>query len=183
MRNRISCSKSCQETVRGGEGPDSGTALSLTCEGRAGDGLSGSAALPCLYSNNSIETPSLTSLEDRSDVICSLTGLLTPYQKKQAQTLAADIQRLVAMADDIGQIGLLTLTFPDNVTDHEEAYSRFRSLNSNFLKAHPDIIHWICVKERQKRGAWHYHLVVLLRGDIRTGFDFDLYEKWLETRT
>lgn len=141
------------------------------------------APAPCLYSNNSIETPCLTSLGDRSDVVFSLASLLTPYQKKQAHILAADIQRLVAMADDIGQIGLLTLTFPDNVTDHAEAYSRFRSFNSNFLKPHPDIIDWICVKERQKRGAWHYHLVVLLRGNIREDFDFDLYEKWLDTRT
>ena len=87
------------------------------------------------------------------------------------------------MADDIGQIGLLTLTFPDNVRDNSEAYKRFRSLNTNFLASHPDIIDWICVKERQKRGAWHYHLIVLLRGNILEGFDFDLYSEWLDKRS
>jgi hypothetical protein len=35
------------------------------------------------------------------------------------------------------------------------------------------------VKEHQSRGAWHYHMIISLSGDVRTGFDFDLYDKWL----
>lgn len=184
MRDSIARATSCQDTVRGGRGPDTGTALSLLCEGRAGAGQGDRASVAsCLYSNNAIQTPNQTPPNSRADVVCALAGLLTPYQKKQAHILAADVQRLVARADDIGQIGLLTLTFPDNVTDHHEAYGRFNSLNNNFLKEHPEIIDWICVKERQKRGSWHYHLVVLLRGNILEDFDFDLYEDWLDRRT
>jgi hypothetical protein len=32
---------------------------------------------------------------------------------------------------------------------------------------------WILVKERQVRGAWHYHLIVVCPTDIRTGINFE----------
>jgi hypothetical protein len=108
--------------------------------------------------------------------------MLTPYSKKQAQTLYANVYRLMTVyAKSVNHIGFLTLTFADSVTDHKEAYKRFRSFNSNFLAKHPEISHWISVKERQiKRGAregnagaWHFHLLVVLNGDIKTGYDFE----------
>jgi len=69
------------------------------------------------------------------------------------------------------KVGFLTLTFEENVVDHKEAYRRFNSFRVNFLTKYFD--EYMLVKERQKRGAWHYHLLVAMSQDIRTGFDFD----------
>lgn len=160
MRNRISCSKSCQETVRGGEGPDSGTALSLTCEGRAGDGLSGSAALPSLNSNNSTE---LTTTDKPK---------LSPYTAKRSFTVRNNAARFIREVG-LERVGFLTLTFPDRLFDWRIGSKRFNSVNTHLL---PLIFgSWQRVFERTSKGYVHYHLLVDCLCDIRTGFDFDLY--------
>lgn len=138
------------------------TALPLQSQGF------GSESLPCLFSNNSIET------ENKAlEVVEALCSTLSPYWKKSAHTLYSNVSRLISFAPSIGHVGFLTLTFADNVMDHKEAYNRFRSFNTNFLSSYPEITHWLSVKERQKRGAWHYHLVVVLQGDIQEGINFE----------
>ena len=77
----------------------------------------------------------------------------------------------------IDNCAFLTLTFPDNVTDHREASRRFNNMNRRYLGICYGA--WIWARERQKRGAWHYHLIVECKGDIRTGFDWDEYRQWL----
>jgi hypothetical protein len=67
----------------------------------------------------------------------------------------------------------MTLTFPDNVTDNKEASRRWNSFKTNYLSKHPAYGEWIHVKERQKRGAWHYHIIVVLKGDIRSGVNWE----------
>ena len=130
-------------------------------------------SLPCLYSNNSIENTKYTSEQDLTDCTAALCGMLTPYHKRQAEALFLNVKRLVEKeAPSPGHIGFLTLTFPDNVTDNKEASRRFNSLKTNFLAKHPEIGHWLSVKEQQSRGAWHYHLLVVLKQDIKTGVDF-----------
>ena len=60
---------------------------------------------------------------------------------------------------------LLTLTYRDNVTDFEQTnadLSRFMRL----LKQHRPQLHYLAVPERQKRGAWHWHLAVKGRQDV-----------------
>lgn len=125
--------------------------------------------LPCLSSNNSIETP---DQKHRSEQIRALAGILSPYHKRAAHTLYSNVDRLIRLAQSEDHIGFLTLTFPDNVTDHKKAYARFRSFNSNFLKEFPELGEWLSVKERQKRGAWHYHLLIQTAHDIRSGISF-----------
>ncbi|MCI5157069.1 MAG: hypothetical protein D3906_01270 [Candidatus Electrothrix sp. AUS1_2] len=44
-------------------------------------------------------------------------------------------------------------------------------MNSNYLAPHSRFGSWICVKERQKRGSWHYHLLIDCGSDIRTGLN------------
>lgn len=126
------------------------------------------STLPCLFSNNSTGTP-----DKALEVVEALCSTLSPYWKKSAHTLYSNVSRLISLAPSIGHVGFLTLTFADNVTDHKEAYDRFRSFNSHFLSAYPEITHWISVKERQERGAWHYHLLVVLKDDIQQGIDFE----------
>lgn len=132
----------------------------------------GGDSLLYLYSNNSTEIDSGLS---KYSLICALQNVLSSYHKRQAETLHLNVSRLIESAPSINHIGFLTLTFKDNVTDPKEAYNRFRSFNSHFLAPSPDFGDWICVKEPQKRGAWHYHLIVVLKHDIRSSFDFEQY--------
>ncbi len=127
-------------------------------------GVGGVKALPCLFSNNTPEPTEPTS-EGKND---GKQNLLTPYHRKAAHALRENVSDFM---DRVGveRVGFLTLTFPDNVTDHKEAYKRFDSMRKNFLNQHPMFGDWICVKERQKRGAWHYHLLIDCGTDIRSG--------------
>jgi len=64
----------------------------------------------------------------------------------------------------------VTLTFRDAV-DAKEAQRRWDIFNTNFLRYHRGV-DWVCVGEMQRRGVPHYHLVMRLPWDCRTGFDF-----------
>jgi hypothetical protein len=146
----------------------------ISDQGEGGD-------LPCLFSNNSIELENQgaknNSSSDKLETVLALSSLLTPYRKRQAHTLFENVKRLIEKeAQSIDNVGFLTLTFPDNVTDSQDAYSHFRSMNTNFLSKWDEVKDWICVKERQKRGAWHYHLIVVFKGDLRTGVNFEEIE-------
>lgn len=123
-----------------------------------------------LYCNNSIQPPA--GAASTSQEVTKLCNLLSPYHRKAAHALAENVASLLA-AVGLDRLGFLTLTFPDNCSDHKEAYSRFRSFNTNYLANHAQFGDWLCVKERQRRGAWHYHLLIDCGGDIRTGIDWD----------
>lgn len=139
------------------------------------------SSLPCLYTNNSIQDAEKDCQDkERAAVVKSLISTLSPYYRKSAFTLKNNVERLIHLAQSPGHVGFLTLTFPDNVTDHREAYRRFRSFNSNFLAPYPNVSEWISTKERQARGAWHYHLAIQTTEDIRQGFDWAEYGQWLD---
>ena len=70
----------------------------------------------------------------------------------------------------IDQVGFLTLTFADHVLDPKEAQRRMNSLTTHVLR--PRYGQVIRVLERQKSGRIHYHLLVNVGFDIRTGVDF-----------
>lgn len=124
----------------------------------------GRSPLPCLNSNISIGAPP-DPLPD-----------LSPYHQKAAFSLGENVERFCSLYG-IENCAFFTITFPDNVTDHREASRRFNSLNSNFLGTFYG--EWIWARERQKRGAWHYHMIIQCKGDIRTGFDWEEYREWL----
>lgn len=131
--------------------------------------------LPCLYSNNGIRGTPGTCQELQT--VLNLCSLLSPYHKRQAETLHLNVHRLVTkVAPSPGHVGFLTITTPD-VTDNDELRERWRSFNSNFLAPHPDFGEWVSTKEVQKRGAWHLHLIIVLSQDIREGVDFDQVAK------
>jgi len=137
-------------------------------------GASGADSLPCLYSNNSGENVDETSMEPLKikgeKRVDKDLNKLCPYHKKQAEVLFRNTK---AFIDKYGleNVGFLTLTFRDNVRDNKEAGRRFNNMNGEFLSEH--FGGWMLVKERQKRGAWHYHLLVDCKTDIRTGIDFN----------
>lgn len=124
------------------------------------------ASLPCLYSNN-CTGPVNKGLQ-------SGTNRLSTQHKKSASALAWNVQAL-SEKHGIERIGFLTLTFADHVLDYHEAQKRFKSLSKNVLKLRYS--EYIRVLERQKSGRIHYHLLVVLSSDIKTGFDFDAISK------
>lgn len=109
------------------------------------------ADLPCLYSNISIQN---TSTQHR----------------KAASALGWNVIGL-AQKHGLENLGFLTLTFKDHVTCVKEAQRRLNSLLSNVIKSR--YRDYIGVLERQRSGRIHYHLLVVIGFDIRTGFDFD----------
>jgi hypothetical protein len=75
----------------------------------------------------------------------------------------------------VERLGFLTLTFKDNVQVIKEAQRRFNSLNTGVLQGRYEKA--IGCWERQKSGRIHFHLVVVVASDIRTGFDFEAVER------
>ena len=69
----------------------------------------------------------------------------------------------------VRHLAFVTLTFRDAVTV-KEAQRRWNNFNSNFLRDWVGV-DWVCVGEMQRRGVPHYHLVMRLPWDCRTGFD------------
>ena len=105
-------------------------------------------------------------------IVSEILNILSPYHRKSAYSLSLNVEALLNRCG-IDRVGFLTVTFPDNVRDHKHAYARFRSMNSNYLASHPYFGDWLLVKERQERGAWHYHFLSDCGGDIRTGIDWE----------
>lgn len=97
---------------------------------------------------------------------------ITSYSFKTTYALENNVRQLIKK-HGINHVGFCTLTFKDNITDHLESGRRFNILNGEFLSK--KFSHYQLVKERQKRGAWHYHLLVVCKSDIRTGFDFSSF--------
>jgi len=116
------------------------------------------SSLPCLNSNNYTETSFFTP------------STLTPYHRKQAYSLIENCDRFIKRCG-INHVGFLTLTFPDNVLDHSAALKRWNSLRTHFIDEY--FGEWMLVKERQSRGAIHYHILIEVPFDIRSGFNFD----------
>ena len=136
----------------------------VTVDEATGEILTGTPALPC----RSLETTQSGRVGKGTPA-----GLSGPH-RKVANALSWNVAHL-CREWGIHRVGFLTLTFADHVTDIPEASRRFNSLASNVLRdryaAH------IRVLERQKSGRIHYHLLVVVPDDIRTGVDFDAFAK------
>lgn len=113
--------------------------------------------LPCQSSNNSDETASK----------------LSPYQRKNAFSINENLNHLIEIFG-LEKIGFLTLTFPKDLT-LKEANRRLNSLARRFLDEHFEA--WLCVREFTKGGRPHLHLVVVCKGDIRQGFNFENFTR------
>lgn len=119
-----------------------------------GDGTTGGGgpALPCQDSHK-----------------CTERGAVTPSAKRTAMALQLNVAGMIDR-HGIERVGFLTLTFRDHVTDAKEAQRRMHSLVTHVLK--PRYGEVITVLERQKSGRIHFHSLVAVAGDIRTGVDF-----------
>jgi hypothetical protein len=122
--------------------------------------LGSAASLPCLNSGISIENSYEIPLDPLQ---------ITPFARKTAFILQQSISTLSARVG-LDFLGFLTLTFSDHVIDPKEASRRFNSLVSNVIK--PRYVDYVGVFERQKSGRIHFHLLITMPYDIRTGVDF-----------
>lgn len=160
---------------RGSEGaPPDATRLGGGCSEREGvpvglqpgrldrttPGLGGVAALPRQKSHNSISGDGQVDAK---------TLEFPASAKRTAYALQLNV---AAMCERHGldQVGFLTLTFAQHILDPKEAQRRLNSLNTNVLR--PRYGQVIRVLERQKSGRIHYHLLVNVGADIRSGVDF-----------
>lgn len=53
----------------------------------------------------------------------------------------------------------VTLTYKDNEMNYRQAYKDFNKMLTYFNQKQPDNLKYIVVKEHQKRGAIHYHMI------------------------
>ena len=102
-----------------------------------------------------------------------MTEKMTPQNgsdvARKAETLYANLSSLIARVG-IERVGFVTLTTQDNCARLVEANRRLDAFQRGLLR--PNHIESICVPERQRRGAFHFHLAAAFPWDIRTGFDF-----------
>lgn len=111
-------------------------------------------ALPCLNSNNCTDH----------------LGKSPANGRKSAFALEQNVLAFLLVAG-LNQVGFLTLTFAEHITDPKEAQKRWHSLLTHVLQKRYGRI--LRVFERQHSGRIHYHVLIQLKEDIRTGFDFE----------
>lgn len=78
--------------------------------------------------------------------------------------------RAFVEGEGVEKIGFMTLTFPEDV-DRVEAMRRLNSFVTGWLRAR--VGEYVRVFERTLSGRPHYHFLIDMKQDIRTGFDFD----------
>src|ERR1017187_6240045 len=123
--------------------------------------------------NNGIETfPYVIRDEFKArqeqEAVNGMMNQLPARLRKKMFALRLRIEWMVATYG-VNHVGLSTMTVRENVTDRKEFERRFKSIATN---AFPKIfVEWLRVFERQQRGAWHAHVVVVTKVDIRTGTD------------
>jgi hypothetical protein len=143
---------------------------------RAGNGCGGAAPVAALIHqnrNNGIEHFCPLPREEfkAEQEKKTVEAILQPLPSRLRKKMFALRLRIEWMVKTYGveHVGLQTMTIRENVTDRKEFERRFKSIATN---AFPKIyVEWLRVFERQQRGAWHAHVVVVTKDDIRTGTD------------
>jgi hypothetical protein len=115
------------------------------------------SAVPCLNTNNCNE-------EKKGD-----KKRLNSAHAKCAYAFTLNVLWLIER-HGLERIGFLTLTFARHIVDYKQAQKALHSLMTSVLKKrYPE---YIIIMERMDSGRIHYHLLVVVAEDIRTGFDF-----------
>jgi hypothetical protein len=91
--------------------------------------------------------------------------MLTPYRAKRRFAVQKDVEGFVRQWGGEDYCAEFTLTFAENITEKAEASRRFNSLRTAFAKL--GVRSFLGCWERQKRGAWHLHLLVALPKPVR----------------
>ena len=134
----------------------------------------GALPLPCQIGTNSDNGNEAVVISTNKSLRRMLhDGGVSGYWWRAVFVLVERVKEL-AQVYGIERLAFLTLTFLDNVQDKREAERRFNNFARRVLDQRYDA--WIKVFERSpKTGRLHFHLLVVMRTDIRTGFDFNAY--------
>ncbi len=76
--------------------------------------------------------------------------------QRSKTTVRRKVKQLYGQND--GKLYMLTLTYADNMQDIDQAQKDFRAFKRRLKKRGIDF-QYIAVLERQKRGAWHFHIL------------------------
>ena len=128
-------------------------------------------SLPCLYRVIAHENNEKECKNYVPNIENSPPSRSPPSSRRESAYILAESVEKVSRIYGIERLGFLTLTFKDHVTDAKEAQKRLGSLIRGVIK--PRYHDYISVFERQKSGRIHFHLLVAMAEDIRTGVDFD----------
>ena len=115
------------------------------------------AALPCLNTINCNEGKK----DSRNQ--------LSSGHKKTAFALRQNVHWMIEK-HGLERVGFLTLTFARQIVAFKQAQKALHSLMTGVLQ--PRYPEYITVMERMDSKRIHYHLLVVMAEDIRTGFDF-----------
>lgn len=137
-------------------------------DGDGGTASAGPPSLPCQNSNNSMSDGA-----EASHAVAQWNQLSTNH-RKGAFALAINVRSAVKRWT-LERTGFLTLTFGDHVVHAREAQRRLNSFLTN--EARRRWAAWIIVFERMKSSRVHFHLLLPMAEDIRTGFDFEAAER------
>ena len=100
---------------------------------------------------------------------------LSNLQAKTMKALDANSKHWMKKYGE-NHVGILTLTFKENLTCDKEAQRRWNNLN-RLINRHSKFTILVKVKEYQKRGAVHYHMLVKTNENIRGKIDWEIYEQ------
>jgi hypothetical protein len=115
--------------------------------------------------------PSLSINNKSNGGESSSLNILTGGHKRMSEVIA---QELIALAKRFGieRLGFFTLTFEGEAPSIKDALRKFKSLANGVLKRR--YVRGMRILERgEENGRVHFHCVIVLDRDIRTGFDFD----------
>jgi len=124
------------------------------------------APLPFLVYNNN------NSLENSLKSIAEAQEITDKYRvsnvRKTKFKICENVTELISKAG-IEKCLFVTMTFPDK-PDLKTASKRFDSANKNALTH--EILKGFRVMEPHADKAPHYHLILVVKNDVRSGFDF-----------
>lgn len=136
------------------------------------------AALPCLSHVNCRNR--IESGQEGRGVPEESDGKQQPLEKvssAQNKSVWGLRQNLKYWIDALGMenMAFFTMTFKENVVCKREAERRYKRFRNHFEEIGIKTV-VVKVGEPQQRGAWHYHCMVDMGQDVRTGFDFVAYK-------
>ena len=146
-------------------------------EGAGCPASAGLPPLPCLGSNNSTGTPQKQSAPENGNppsVPVAKSAYKTEFCLKENIRLAVEKY-------GIEHLGFFTVTFAKPVFSAKTAQRHLNSLLTHVIRSRYGN-RYIIVFERHESGAIHFHFVVFVEKDIRTGFDWDLARQAYEAQ-
>ncbi len=138
----------------------------------------GTDALPCLRGNNSIgnSAPDASRTESTPERV--------PISKGAYKTefcLKTNIE-LAAKFNGIEHLVFFTITFAYAVYSAKRAQKHINSILSNVIRPRYGD-RYLVVFERHESGAIHFHFILWLEKDVRTGFDWVLADSPMQRKS